>query len=224
MRIEELQSSLEAQELCLTERNSEREVEQQALKADSGKNYQKKSWSEAKRRSDGVQKPETSNSDKQKYQKGKEKFDKKKIQCYCCQKFGHFASECRSNKERKSEEANIARSSDDSDGESVLLMASETDDMNSSEWWYMDTGCSNHLTGNKKWLVDFDSGKSTKIRCADDKYLNAEGMGNVRVILNNGKAALIQNVWYVPGMKSNLMSVGQLIEKGFSVDSTHQTQ
>ncbi|KAK2385973.1 hypothetical protein QL285_059916 [Trifolium repens] len=141
----------------------------------------------------------------------------KKIQCYCCQKFGHFASECRSNKEKKSEEANIARSSDDSDGESVLLMTSETDDINSSEWWYMDTGCSNHLTGNKKWLVDFDSGKSTKIRCADDKYLNAEGMGNVRVILNNGKSALIQNVWYVPGMKSNLMSVGQLIEKGFSV-------
>ncbi|KAK2434653.1 hypothetical protein QL285_019786 [Trifolium repens] len=125
MRIEELQSSLEAQELRLTERNSEREVEQQALKADSGKNHQKKSWSEAKRRSDGVQKPETSNSDKQKYQKGKEKFDKKKIQCYCCQKFGHFASECRSNKERESEEANMARSSDD---EPVLLMAYESDD------------------------------------------------------------------------------------------------
>ncbi|KAK2453079.1 hypothetical protein QL285_000809 [Trifolium repens] len=125
MRIEELQSSLEAQELRLTERNSEREVEQRALKADSGKNHQKKSWSEAKRRSDGVQKPETSNPDKQKYQKGKEKFDKKKIQCYCCQKFGHFASECRSNKERESEEANMARSSDD---EPVLLIAYESDD------------------------------------------------------------------------------------------------
>ncbi|KAK2458032.1 hypothetical protein QL285_005238 [Trifolium repens] len=125
MRIEELQSSLEAQELRLTERNSEREVEQQALKADSGKNHQKKSWSEAKRRSDGVQKPGTSNSDKQKYQKGKERFDKKKIQCYCCQKFGHFAADCRSNKERESEEANMARSYDD---EPVLLMAYESDD------------------------------------------------------------------------------------------------
>jgi hypothetical protein len=41
MRIEELQTSLEAQELRLTERTSEREVEQQALKADSGKNHQK---------------------------------------------------------------------------------------------------------------------------------------------------------------------------------------
>lgn len=50
-----------------------------------------------------------------------------------------------------------------------------------------------------------------------DKYLNIEGMRNVRVILNNGKSALIQNVWYVLDMKSNLMSVGQLIEKRFSV-------
>ncbi|XP_050876441.1 uncharacterized protein LOC127080153 [Lathyrus oleraceus] len=41
MRIEELQSSLKAQELPLTERNSEMKVEQQALKAASGKKYQK---------------------------------------------------------------------------------------------------------------------------------------------------------------------------------------
>ena len=99
----------------------------------------------------------------------------------------------------------------------MLLLASESDDMNSSKWWYMATGCASHLTGNKKWLVDFDSGKSTKIICVVDKYLNVEGMENVKIILNNGKAAVIQNVWYVPDMKSNLMSVGQLVEKGFSV-------
>lgn len=81
----------------------------------------------------------------------------------------------------------------------------------------MDTGYSNHLSGNKKWLVDFESGKRTKIRCVDDKYLNVEGMENVRVVLNNGKSALIQNVWYVPNMKSNMMSVGKLIEKGISI-------
>lgn len=35
--------------------------------------------------------------------------------------------------------------------------------------------------------------------------------------LNNGKNVLIKDVWYIPGMNINLMSVGQLIEKGFSV-------
>lgn len=33
----------------------------------------------------------------------------------------------------------------------------------------------------------------------------------------NGKSVLIKNVWYVPGMKCNLMSIGQLLQKGFSV-------
>lgn len=42
-------------------------------------------------------------------------------------------------------------------------------------------------------------------------------MGNVRVKLNNGKIVLIKDVWYVPSMNGNLMSVGQLLEKCFSV-------
>lgn len=96
-------------------------------------------------------------------------------------------------------------------------MTSESEGEKMVDLWYMDTGFSNHLTGNKKWLVDFDSGKKTKIICADDKYQNVEGMRSVRVTLKNGKIVLIQDVWYVPGMKSNLMSVCQLIEKGFSV-------
>lgn len=33
------------------------------------------------------------------------------------------------------------------------------------------------LRGNKQWLIDFDYGKRTKIRCVDDEYLNAKGMG-----------------------------------------------
>lgn len=95
-------------------------------------------------------------------------------------------------------------------------MAPESDDAYLEDWWYMDNGCSNYLIGNKKWMVDFDYRKRTKIRCINDKYLNVEGMGNVRVVLNNGKATLIQNVLYVPDMESNLTSVGKLIEKGFS--------
>ena len=40
-------------------------------------------------------------------------------------------------------------------------------------------------------------------------------MGNFKV--KNGKTVMINDVWYVRGMKRNMMSVGQLIEKGFSV-------
>ncbi|XP_050885874.1 uncharacterized protein LOC127091302 [Lathyrus oleraceus] len=86
--------------------------------------------------------------------------------------FGHFATDCWSNKERKSKEANIAKG--DSDDKSMLLVTTESDDSYLADWWYMDTGCSSHFIGNKKRLVDFDFRNKTKIRCTDDKYLNVE--------------------------------------------------
>ncbi|XP_050877569.1 uncharacterized protein LOC127081346 [Lathyrus oleraceus] len=115
----------------------------------------------------------------------------------------------------KSEEAKIARG--DSHDEPVLLMAYEPDDGYLIAWWYMDIGCSYHLTGNKQWLLDFDSRRRTKNICVDDKYLNSKGIGNVKVKVKNGKTVLIKDVWYVPSMKRNLISVDQLIEKGFPV-------
>ena len=73
----------------LTKRTFEREVEQ-ALKASFVRKEKKYSWSEAKnRRGDRFQKSES--FDEKKHQKGKEKSDKKKVQCYCCKQFGHFA-------------------------------------------------------------------------------------------------------------------------------------
>ena len=42
-------------------------------------------------------------------------------------------------------------------------------------------------------------------------------MVNFKVKVKNGKNVLIKDVWYVPRIKRNLMSMGHLIEKGFSV-------
>lgn len=72
----------------------------------------------------------------------------------------------------------------------------------------MDIRCSNHVSENKQWLINFDSGRRTKINCVDDEYLAAKGMRNVLVKVRDGKIMLIKYVWYVPAMKNNLMSVG----------------
>ncbi|XP_073219577.1 uncharacterized protein [Cicer arietinum] len=73
------------------------------------------------------------------------------------------------------------------------------------------------MTSHKEWLVDIDTSRRSKIRFADDRTLEAEGAGNMVIKRRNGKTIVIENVMYVLGMKSNLLNIGQLIQKGFQV-------
>jgi hypothetical protein len=79
--------------------------------------------------------------------------DKRKIQCYNCEKFRHYANECLHKKDGKrnlknEEKANIAL--DGSDSEVVLLMATTCEGNPLCEDWYLDSGCSNHTTGHRE--------------------------------------------------------------------------
>ncbi|GAU17773.1 hypothetical protein TSUD_171610 [Trifolium subterraneum] len=69
--------------------------------------------------------------------------------------------------------------------------------------------------GNKSILTDFNKCLNTRIKLSNGNFIAAEGMGNVVIQRSNGNKAVIEKVLYVPGMKCNLMSVGQLLEKGF---------
>ena len=105
MKVEELQSSLEAHELLVLDRSSERSV-QQALqvqttkKEGNFKNFKKEkgktNWS-----NNGRSKAEPSKRRPGKDQNKKRDFDKSKVQCYNCEKYGHFADECWFKKDQK---------------------------------------------------------------------------------------------------------------------------
>lgn len=96
-------------------------------------------------------------------------------------------------------------------------MVTTSEDHLQSELWYLDTGCSNHMTSHKQWLCDLDTTRKTKVPFADDRTLCAEGIGNIVIKMRDGKTTLIENVLYVPDMKCNLLSIVQLVEKGFTV-------
>ena len=48
-------------------------------------------------------------------------------------------------------------------------------------------------------------------------------MGNIAIEGRNGKMAIIEEVLYVPGIQCNLLSVGQFIQKGYSVTMKDNT-
>lgn len=58
-------------------------------------------------------------------QKLMKKAEMKKFQCFCCQKFGHYARDCYFNKESKDNDEGLAQFSHarSSDSEEAILMA-----------------------------------------------------------------------------------------------------
>ncbi|KAK2402146.1 putative mitochondrial protein [Trifolium repens] len=220
VKLEDLQSTLEAHEMKHGEKDQGKEDEQ-ALYA-KFKKFQnnKKNWQKNKNGKDCVEdKPESSSGGGGKQKSNSKKKDKSHIQCFKCSKFGHYASECGNEKKNKNqkngEEANLAENKDSDDD--VSFMVTLTDETAESMEWYFDTGCSNHMTGNRNILTDFDNCLNTKIKLANSKSIDAKGIGNVVIQRKNGRKSVIEKVLYVPGMQCNLMSVGQLLDKGFKV-------
>ncbi|KAJ9562067.1 hypothetical protein OSB04_007227 [Centaurea solstitialis] len=78
--------------------------------------------------------------------------------------------------------------------------------------WYLDSGCSKHMTGNKHVLIDFkeEGGPSVKF--------GGEGRGITRGFgtLTNGKTTF-RRVSYVEGLTHNLLSISQLCDKDHKV-------
>ena len=109
MKLEELQASLEAHEMRLKQRNSEREkVAEQALQS----RFSKKAEKSKQRKHLAGDEKSSKNADSSKKGVGNKysgrKIDTKEVQCYNCQDFGHYARYCRRKKaagEKESDEA-----------------------------------------------------------------------------------------------------------------------
>jgi len=72
----------------------------------------------------------------------------------------------------------------------------------------LDTGCTNHMCGQKDLFADLDDLFRTKVKFGDDRFVPVTGKGRILITLKNGDHRYIYDVFYVPDMKSNLLSMG----------------
>ncbi|CAI7867943.1 unnamed protein product, partial [Closterium sp. NIES-54] len=79
----------------------------------------------------------------------------------------------------------------------------------------LDSGCSHHLMGTKEVFVDLQpSGSIKHVRGFNGALQDVQGCGTVALQGEAGKRVLIPDVLYVPGVRANLLSSGQLKEHG----------
>jgi predicted aspartyl protease len=86
----------------------------------------------------------------------------------------------------------------------------------SSECWLINSGYTNHMTFDRTLFKDLQSTEISKVRIGNGDYISVKGKGTIAIATNSGTKTIL-DVLYVPDIDQNLLSVGQLIEKGFKV-------
>jgi transposase InsO family protein len=84
------------------------------------------------------------------------------------------------------------------------------------ESWFLDSGCSNHMCGNKQWFYTIDEDFRNSVKLGNEFRMEVMGKGNIRLEIN-GAVQVVTDVYYVPDLKNNLLSVGQLQERGLTL-------
>ncbi|KAI5348811.1 hypothetical protein L3X38_001698 [Prunus dulcis] len=135
---------------------------------------------------------------------------KGKPKCYNCDKFGHLAKECTATK--NVQKANCANQMKVTGN---LFYANSTiAATNVTGEWYIDSGGSNHMTGNESLLTDIRTNAVGKVQMPNGELVNVARMGTLAIDTTKGRK-YIKEVMYLPGLKENLLSVGQMDEHGY---------
>ncbi|TYJ99454.1 copia protein [Cucumis melo var. makuwa] len=156
------------------------------------------------------------NRNEEQRQFGVQSSNKSNIQCYHCKKFGHVKADCWNKNQRANFTTENEVSENNGKGENKIFMTNIPSDQKTMEVWFIDSSCSNHMTGLKRVFKELNEGEKLKVELENGKELQVEGKGTVGIETHHGNR-ILTNVQYVPDIGYNLLSVGQLIESGYSI-------
>ena len=150
------------------------------------------------------------------------------ITCFSCDKQGHYASDC-PDKKLKLHEAVEGKDDDTHDADE--LMVHEVVYLNERKVnptifetnhdtemiWYLDNGASNHMCGDRSFFLSLDETVTGKVRFGDDSRIDIRGKGSIRFVFDGGEKKILNNVYYIPWLRRNIISLGQATEAGCEV-------
>ena len=79
--------------------------------------------------------------------------------------------------------------------------------------WYLDSGCSRHITGDKSLFKSLKEKEDGYVTFGDDSHSKVLGKGTIDIL----GLPLLTDVLYIKGLKANSLSITQIFNEDFLV-------
>ncbi|KAA0043293.1 Retrovirus-related Pol polyprotein from transposon TNT 1-94 [Cucumis melo var. makuwa] len=111
-------------------------------------------------------------------------------------------------------EANVTDGYDSRYDSIKVLMVSHRDIQYA---WVMDLWCTFHMTPNWDFLINFQKSGGGKVLLGDNGTCDVKGTSSVHIATHDRMIKILTNVRYVPKLKRNLISLGELDRSGYTI-------
>ena len=141
--------------------------------------------------------------------------------CFFCKKPGHVKKDCTKYKKWKGNSAKPDKANIVEEVEENFLCFNASLRNRTKDKWYIDSGATSHMTGNKDFFMELKKKDLPEVILANGRGSKVEGIGygELKCIddANRELTVKLTDVLYVPELSGNLMSVKKLTTKGFEV-------
>ncbi|KAL8107456.1 hypothetical protein AgCh_024022 [Apium graveolens] len=101
--------------------------------------------------------------------------------------------------------------------DTVPKLSHNSDKRIDSNVWYLDNGASNHMSGFRSKFKTLDDEVTGLVRFGDGSTVSIKGKGTVGFQCKNGEELMFHDVYFIPDLCNNIISLGQRSENGNKV-------
>jgi len=114
-----------------------------------------------------------------------QRYDKYQVQFHYYKKYGYYENECREKQYdiRNKPSVNFKKLNKNHDS---MILACNVAQEKQSDIWYLDSGCSNHMSGNIKMFSNVVESVKYEVKLGIDSKVSVMGKGKVNILTKKG--------------------------------------